>query len=200
MSPESLASDPVGWKLAAASFVFLLLLVGAFGWLDPKRPIIEGLDGPGQKKNYFSTDTSFGYAPGRLFEMLGKYRRPEHFAAHRRFIRYDFVFALLYGAAAALVIAYLQGALARSPGDPARPHYLWLAPVLAAAFDLLEGATMWLILRSYEQGPPASRPTALAAFSSLMTMGKILLLVVTFVLLLTGGAALILKKVWRLNL
>ena len=200
MSPDNLASNPVGWKLALASLLFLLLIVGLFGKLDPKRPIINDLDGEEKKKNYFSTDTTFGYGPGRLFEMLGRHYKPSHFDAHRRFIKYDLLFALLYAAAAAVVIVYLQNALAHTPGDPSRPSYLWLAPLAAGAFDILEGLSMWLILDAYKNGTPESPPTALALFSSAMTMGKIFFLVATFALLITGGAALVLKKVWHLNL
>lgn len=200
MSPDNLAANPIGWKLALASLAFLSVAIGVFGWLDAKRPIIEGLDGEEKKKNYFSTDTTFAYKPGKLFQMLGKYDKPDYFAAHRRFIKYDFAFAISYAVLAALIITYLQNALAHSPGDPTRPQYLWLAPIIAAAFDILEGITMWFILNAYKQGQPATEPTALALFSSAMTTCKILFLVATFVLLLTGGAALIFKKVWHLQL
>jgi hypothetical protein len=200
VSPDNLASNPVGWKLALAALLFLFLVIGVFDRLDPKRPIIDDLNGA-EKKNYFSTDNAFFYAPGKLFKMLGEhYKSPSHFDAHRRFIKYDLAFALLYSVAAAVIIIYLQNALAHTPGDPSRPHYLWLAPLAAGAFDILEGLSMWLILNAYGNGTPANPPTALALFSATMTMGKTLFLVATAALLITGGAALVLKKVWHLNL
>jgi hypothetical protein len=199
MSPDNLASNPVGWKLALAALLFLFLVIGVFDKLDPKRPIIDDLNGGG-KTDYFSTDTAFVYAPGRLFEMLGKYCAPRHFDAHRCFVKYDLAFALLYAAAAAVIIVYLQNALAHTPGDPSRPSYLWLAPLFAGAFDILEGLSMWAILNTYRKGPTAWWQTALALFSTTMTMGKTLFLVATSILLITGGAALVLKKVWHLNL
>lgn len=199
MSPDNLASNPVGWKLALAALVFLIVVIGVFGKLDPKRPIIDDLNGA-EKKNYFSTDTAFFYTPGKLFKMLREHYKPPHFEAHRRFIKYDFAFAFLYSVAAALIIVYLQNALAHTPGDPSRPRYLWLAPLAAGAFDILEGLSMWLVLDAYRNGTPENPPTALALFSATMTMGKTFFLVATTILVITGGAALVLRKVWHLNL
>lgn len=199
MSPDNLASNPFGWKFALAALVFLVVVVGVFGKLDPKRPIIDDLNGA-EKKNYFSTDTAFVYTPGKLFKMLGEHYKSHHFDAHRRFIKYDLAFAILYSVAAAVIIVYLQNALAHTPGDPSRPRYLWLAPFVAGAFDILEGLSMWLILNAYRNGTPANPPTALALFSATMTMGKTFFLIATSILVITGGAALVLKKVWHLNL
>ncbi|MCA1635038.1 MAG: hypothetical protein LC802_15450 [Acidobacteria bacterium] len=199
MWPDNLTANPIGWKLALASLLFLFFVISLFGYLDPKRPIIDDLNGE-EKKRYFSTDTTPGYGPGKLFQMLGTHYQPGHFDAHRRFIKYDLGFAVLYAAAAAIIIVYLQNALAHTPGDPSRPYYLWLAPLIAGAFDILEGVSMWCVLNAYKNGAPEDLPTAMALVSSAMTMGKILFLVATFVLLITGGAALVLKKVWHLPL
>ena len=199
MWPDNLAANPVGWKLALASLLLLFSVIGLFDYLDPKRPIIDDLNSEG-KKRYFSTDTSFGYGPAKLFRMLGTYDQPRHFDAHRRFIKYDLGFAVLYALASAIIIVYLQNELAHTPGDPSRPEYLWLVPLIAGAFDILEGVSMWCVLDAYKTGTPRDLPTAMATVSSLMTMGKILFLVATFILLLTGGVALVLKKVWNLQL
>lgn len=195
MSPDNFASTQYGWLIALAAFAVLIFAVVGFGIVDPKRPIIEDLNG---KDKYFSTDSSAGYSPGKLFEMLGTHYNASHFVAHRRFIKYDFAFAVLYAVTSALIIIYLQGALA--PGDPARWRYLWLAPVLAGLFDILEGVSMLYVLDAYKGGTPKILPTAMAQFSSLMTTGKTLFIVATAALLSTGGAGLVLKKVWHVNL
>jgi hypothetical protein len=191
MSPGNPASNPFGWKLASAAVVAFFAAVAVFAWLDPKRPIIEGLQG-----DYFSTDQTFRYTPGRLFKMLGEhYDKSEYFDAHRYFIKVDFVFALVYTAAGVVVILYLHGALA--PGVPAWLRYLWLIPLVVGACDILEGVSMWRILDAYGGGPPASPPTTLALFSSAMTSVKLVFMYLFAGILLAGVVALVFRKLLR---
>jgi hypothetical protein len=188
MSPDNLAPNPVGWNLAWAAVVAFLAAAALFSWLDPKKPVIEGLKG-----NYFSTDQTFRYTPDRLFTMLGEhYDKREYFDAHRYFIKVDFVFALVYAAAGVVVMLYLYGPLA--PHVPAWLRYLWLIPLVAGVCDVLEGVSMWRILDAYEGGRPASPPTTLAAFSSAMTSVKLVLMYLLAGLLLVGGIALVFRK------
>jgi hypothetical protein len=192
MSPDNLTSHPFGWILALTSFVVLVVAILVFGKLNPKRPIIEGL----KKGAYFSTDITFAYRPTSLFDMLRKYDRQVYFDAHRRFIKYDLIFALVYTAAAVIIILYLYGLFA--PYVPAWFRHLWLLPLIGGACDILEGISMWGILDAYKDGPLVRLPTMLALFSSAMTTLKIIFLGATFVLLLLGGIALVGKNVWPL--
>jgi hypothetical protein len=197
MSPDNLASNPVGGTLAWAALVALVAAVAVFTWLDAKKPIKDGL------QEYFSTDTTFNYKPARLFGMLRKYHdqaddrdRQKYFDAHRYFIKVDFVFALVYTVASIILILYLSGAL--SPPFPSWLRHLWLIPLVVGVCDILEGFTMWRVLEDYRGGLPVSPPTITARLSSALTSVKIIFMYPLGGLLLVGAVAFLLKKLGRL--
>lgn len=180
-----------GNRLAFAAALFVLTAsTAAFYRVTPMR-LVRRCVGAAR---FVNTGMRFGYGAGDLYRMLDAYRAPggeregacrglDLYKAHRLFIALDLLYPLLYAPALAVMLGCLLPP-ALPPGQY-KTHYLTLVPLLAGLCDMVENLSLLHVINRHE-ADPATPPEWhwLAAFSSLMTSVKLLLLSVTLLVLL----------------
>jgi hypothetical protein len=180
-----------GNRLAFAAALFVLAAsTAAFYRVTPMR-LVRRCVGTAR---FVNTGMRFGYGAGDLYRMLDAYRAPEGkregacrgldlYKAHRLFIALDMIYPLLYAPALAVMLGcLLPHAL---PPEQNRTHYLTLVPLTAGLCDVVENLSLLHVVNRHE-ADPATPPEWhwLAAFSSLMTSVKLMLLSLTLLVLL----------------
>lgn len=139
-----------------------------------------------QASPFFSTDSSYGFftfTPAKLYKMLDEYD-PEgkDLAAHRKFIKLDFLYPFSYSIAFALLISWFVGALPA----PVAQKFWWasLIPLAAALFDLLENTGMLLVLsgKTGTNNPNEAQVYFTMTMNLLKWLGVYFSLIIIFVL------------------
>lgn len=168
-----------------AFFAALAVLLGstiALGIVHPKRIIENDFKKDSLGEYLFSTDKTFGYRADDLYRMLNHYDESgDHHKAHRCFIFLDLIYPFLYSIPAAIMIGCLLPLVA--PTTYTKIHYLTLVPLAMAVFDILENLSMLLVI-NWHEADRSARHYGMVAFSSAMTMIKIILICATLFLLI----------------
>ena len=162
---------------AACLFVVASLL---FFTLNPLRAIEARFKEALNHDLFFRTGLSV-YGPRKLYAMLDAYAEADY-RAHFKSLSLDFIYPLIYAAAMALVIVYLQNEL--RPPDATVSPYPVLLPLAAALAHYLESLSLYLILRRYQTR--RARAGALVIFAAAMTALKILLWAVSLLIIIAG--------------
>ena len=159
--------------MVIAALVVYLASTALLGAFSPKNKIKAEL-GPA----YVATDSKPLYDVGKVEKMFGLYRRPDHFAAHIRFIYYDLVYPLCYGLPLVLLLAYFYPA--QPPGGARQWGWLVLLPLLAMLLDYAENFTMLSVVKAAEAGPevPLATLKASRTFTGLKWLTLILSLII----------------------
>lgn len=161
-------------RLALVALTLFTLATTTLAALNPKNRIECEL---GDK--YIPIGMTFRPRVNDIKDMLLHSYQPRHVEAERRFLVYDFGYLLIYGVTLTLVLAYLLPVI--SPGGFQRVRLLALLPALAAVFDAVENATMYVCL-----GRDPDTLSRLLPVSRAATVLKLTLIYAALLLLLFG--------------
>ena len=126
-------------------------------------------------------DVLFYYSPNRLVELLQSYTAAERSAYYLGAFLIDVLYPLAYSK---LLAGLLKNLLNKRIAKQSSWNYLCLLPFAAAFFDLLENATVSILLSSIGQ-PSYTLATAAALFTPLkwgLVFINILLIIILFVI------------------
>lgn len=180
MSPSELflkiASLPV---VLAAAFV-LVVISALYFTFSPVHGIEARFKEALNHDLFFRPGLSL-YGPRKLYAMLDAYTAADY-RAHYKSLYLDFIYPLIYAAAMALIIVYLQNEL-RPPDATVSPYPVWL-PLAAALAHYLENLSLRLALRRYQTRQ--ARAFALVLFAATMTAVKNLLFFASLLIIIAG--------------
>ena len=166
-----------GWVALSALVIFVLFTVLVLPGQSSRTEV--------ETRTAGSPDMSFFYTSDELYQMAEVYGQAGREAYIQARFTFDLVWPLVYTVFLATAISWLlQKAFA--------PESLWqrlnLVPVLAALCDYLENIFTSLVMLQFPNRMPL-----VAVLASVFTMGKWILIGVSFVLLIMG----VVIGVWR---
>jgi hypothetical protein len=166
-----------GWVALSALVIFVLFTALVLPGQSTRAQV--------ETRSAGSPDMSFFYSADELYQMAEAYGQAGREAYIQARFTFDLVWPLVYTAFLATAISWLfQKAFA--------PESLWqrlnLVPVLAALCDYLENIFTSLVMMQFPNRMPL-----VAMLASVFTMGKWILIGVSFVLLIMG----VVIGVWR---
>jgi len=127
-----------GWL----AVTYIALMIVFIGWVLPDQSAKAEATANGAG----SPDTSFFYAPEKLFEMADTYEEAGRQAyIHARWT-FDLIFPLVYGGFLITTTGWLLGK-ATSPESKLR--WLILVPMIGVVFDYLENTAVSLVMNAY---------------------------------------------------
>ena len=162
-----------------AGFVFVVA-TALFFTLNPRRAIETRFKDALNHDLFLRTGTSL-YGPRKLYPMLDAYTEADYRAEYKS-IAFDFIYAIAYALAFAVIIVYQQNQF--RPPDGTVPPYPVLIPLTAAVAACLANLSLYLLLRRYQTA--RTKAPALVFFAAAMTAIKILLWVASLLVIIAG--------------
>lgn len=115
-------------------------------------------------------DTAFAYSPAEALRRASLYDAAGRSAMIRLHWTYDLAFPLAYGFFLASAWAFGLRRIAGTAGTPR--YFLLLVPFVAVLFDLLENASVSVMLAIVDSGPPGSASYAAVRIAAVAACGS----------------------------
>ena len=137
-------------------------------------------------KNVPTVDSMFAYTPTQVYDVISDYGEQgrQHHAVTE--LTADLVYPILYSLLLGLLLALI---VRQAFSSTSFLQKLWLLPFIAALTDFGENATIVTLLLRYPQ-----RLTGIAWAGSLFTSAKWVLVSISFILIVIGLVALLVKR------
>jgi hypothetical protein len=138
-------------------------------------------------KNVPTVDSMFAYTPTQVYDVISDYGEQgrQHHAVTE--LTADLVYPILYSLLLGLLVTLI---FRRAYASTSFMRNLWLLPFVAALTDYGENATVATLLLRYPQ-----KLTGVAWAASLFTTAKWVLVGASFILMVVGLVALLVKRV-----
>ena len=137
-------------------------------------------------KNVPTIDTMFAYTPAQVYDVISDYGEQgrQHHAVTE--LTADLLYPILYSLLLSLLVTLI---FRRAFSSTSFLQKLWLLPFVAAVTDYGENVTVVTLLLRYPQ-----KLTGVAWAASFFTTAKWLLVSVSFILIVVGLVALLIKR------